>query len=452
MDRYSLGLTFSRNKAQAVVYNIDSCKISNAVVLPCSQNEVVVHFLEVLEQLFLKLVLEKAPLNQVAMIKCSGPENLAVCTNQNFYKNLMNFSAYAKSLASHFQNSFTLDTLLAPSWGNLTVFKNWQKEHKSEFLLPESALVFTLKNFVSNQSQIWDNTSNVQFFSAFINSILAGKRSTIDSSCAKISGLQGEENLWNEQICNGVAASLKTKLDQIKPSHETFSYVSSYFVEKFGVYREARIMPAGGNSAGSAKGSGGSVFLDTNDGCSLGAIVSQLPNGNGSFYVNGLVPGQFVCIVKSKYDLLLSQINALEIVNDSMKNLYSSTVVAVSESSVYKNAKFKLSDLIFSQLAELKSNSKPFESICVIGEYSDDPVFLQACADLFATPIIVYENSVFGTAIGDALSAARKIKETNYEEVLTGYFKSISSQKFTPTNDGLNQMLSQLIAFGRQTL
>ena len=211
-------------------------------------------------------------------------------------------------------------------------------------------------------------------------------------------------------------------------------------------------MPAGGNSAGSAKGSGGSVFLDTNDGCSLGAIVSQLPNGNGSFYVNGLVPGQFVCIVKSKYDLLLSQISALEIVNDSMKNLYSSTVVTVSESSVFKNAKFKLSDLIFSQLAEIKSNSKPFESICVIGEYSADPFFLQACADLFATPIIVYENSVFGTAIGNALSAARKIKETAYEEVMNGYFKSISSQKFTPTNDGLNQMLSQLIAFGRQTL
>lgn len=450
MDRYSLGLSFSRQKAQAIVFNIDTSKISNLIVVPYSKQDQVVYFLEVVDQLFSGLVLEKAPLSQVAMIKCSSPENLAVCTNQNFYKNLMNFSAYAKTLASHFQNSFTLENLLVPSWSNFTISKNWQKDHKSEFLVPDSSLLFTLKNFVVAQSELWENTSNIQFLSAFINSILAGKRSTIDSSCAKISGLQGGENQWHDANCDWVATSLKSKLDQIKPSYETFSYVSSYFVEKFGIYREARILPAGGNSAGCAKGAGGSVYLDTDDGCSLGAIVNQLPSGNGSFYVNGIVPGQSVCIVKSKYDLLLSQRANLEIVNDSMKGLYSSNALPVSNALQPQNQKINLSTLLFSQLAEIKTNSKPFENIFVTGEYSDDPIFLQACADLFATSIVVYENSVYGTAIGNALSAARKIKETDYEEVLNQYFKSIALQTFTPSNDGLNQMLGQLIAYSRQ--
>jgi sugar (pentulose or hexulose) kinase len=450
MDRYSLGLSFSRQKARAVVFNIDKSEVETSVVVPYSLQGHAIHFLDVLEQLFVELLSNKAPLNQVAMIKCSAPENLAVCTNQNFYKNLMNFSAYAKSLSSHFQNSFTQDDILAPSWNNSEIAKSWHANHKSEFLIPDGALLFTLKDFVSTESQVWETTSNIQFLSAFLNSILAGKRSTIDSSCAKISGLQTNENQWNEANCNWVAPTLHNKLDQIKPSHETFSYVSSYFVEKFSLYREARVLPAGGNSAASAKGAGGSVYLDTDDGCSLGAVVSQVPNGNGSFYVNGIIQGQSVCIVKSKYDLLLSQWAKFDIVNDSMKGLYTASALPIPDIASAIKQKISLSSLLFSQLAEIKSNAKPFDQIFVTGEYSDDPIFMQACADLFATSLTVYTNSVCGTAIGNALSAARKIKETNYEDILKQYFNSVTSKKYTPSNEGLNQMLSQLIAYSRQ--
>ena len=84
------------------------------------------------------------------------------------------------------------------------------------------------------------------------------------------------------------------------------------------------------------------------------------------------------------------------------------------------------------------------------GALSEDAKFLQACADLFSSEIKVFDNSVYGAAIGNALNAARKIQETSFDEVLSAYFNSTKSITFSPTPDGQSQMLSQLIAYSNQ--
>ena len=226
--------------------------------------------------------------------------------------------------------------------------------------------------------------------------------------------------------------------------------MSSYFVEKYGVYREARILSAGGHSAACAQGAGGSVFLDTDDALHLGAVVNGSPIGNGSFYLNGIVPGQSLCLVASALDPILCQAAFFQIELDSMKNLYSASFLKFESTKKEGNYRVKQSVLIFNQLAELKSNAKTFDKIFVTGELSDNPLFLQACADLFSSEMITFDNSVYGAAIGNALSAARKIKETSFEEILSEYFKSTGSKKYIPSPEGQSQMLSQLIAYAKQ--
>lgn len=444
MDRYSLGLSFSKQKARAVVFNVDQGKVENQIVVPyLDETNEILNLLPVIDQLFLELS-KCAPLKQVAMIKVSGPEELAVCTSDKFYKSLMTFSAYAESLDKHFKDGFTSPNFLKPQSENASFAKIWTDNFPHEFKLPENALLFSLKSFISMAPEIWRNTTNIQFLSSFVTSILAGKRAPVDSSCAKISGLQGAENKWSDTNANWISFDLKGKLDDIKNSYENFSYISSYFVEKYGVYREARVLTAGGNSAACARGAGGTVYLDTDDRLQLGAVVNNVPLGNGTFYINGIVPGQSLCIVASVFGLILSQLSTNSIEFDSMKNLY-----LASHMKIPIKLPIKQSSLIISQLAELKSNSKPFDTIFVTGDLSDNVVFLQACADLFSTEIVAFENSIYGAAIGNALSAARKIKESNYEVVMKEYFESVKSKRFTPTNDGLNQMLSQLIAYSK---
>lgn len=447
MDRYSLGISFGRQKARAVVFNIDKSTVEDQVVvkIPPSENEIL-GLLSVVDQLFLALS-KSALLKQVAMIKVSGPEDLGVCSSDHFYKSLMTFSAYAKSLESHFENSFPMTELLKPQPQNNSYAKEWANKIPHEFKLPENALLFTLKSLVSGNPNIWRQTTNVQFLSSFITSILAGKRAPIDSSCGKISGMLNNENKWCDTNTRWVSDDLINKLDDIKHSYDNFSYVSAYFSEKYGIYREARVLTAGGNSAASALGAGGTVYLDTEDSLHLGAIVKNVPLGNGSFYLNGILPGQSICIVASNFDLLISQIPLASIEVDNMKNLYSAELINAKKGSIDFNKKIKMSSLIFSQLAELKSNSKEFDKIYVTGELSNNLIFLQACADLFSSEIIAFENSEFGAAIGNALNAARKIKEAEYESVMKVYFDATNHKIFTPSNEGLNQMLSQYIAY-----
>jgi hypothetical protein len=442
MDRYSLGISFTRQMARAVVYNVDQSVVENHIVVPYTNltNEIS-NLLSVIDQLFLELS-KCAPLKQVAMIKVSGPEDLGVCSSDKFYKSLMTFSAYAESLEQHFKDGFTSPSILRPHNNNANFAKIWTDNFPHEFKLPQNALLFSLKNFISASPETWRNTTNIQFLSSFVTSILAGKRAPVDSSCAKISGLQGVENKWSETNTNWVSFDLKSKLDDIKNSYENFSYVSSYFVEKYGVYREARILTASGNSAACARGAGGIVYLDTDDKFQLGAVVNNVPMGNGSFYINGIVPGQSLCIVASVFDLLLSLSPAISIDVDAMKNLYSATLLKLPITQPIKQT-----SLIVSQLAEIKSNSKPFDKIFVTGDLSENVVFLQACADLFSAEIIAFDKSVCGAAIGNALSAARKIKESDYETIMKSYFEATPSKRFTPTNEGLSQMLSQLIAY-----
>lgn len=446
MDRYSLGISFSRHKASAVVFNIDTSKVTQSIFVPYLNILDGLGLLIAIDQLFQELVIRKVPLNQVGMIKVSGPEDLAVCTNSIFYKKLMKLSAYATSIKDHFADCFPSVSVLAPFAQNASFVKS----HQSEFRTPENALLFTLKSYVNYQFEFWEQTSNIHFVSSFVTSIIAGKRAPVDSSCSKISGMQGSEYQWNDELIRDVSPDLKNKLDQIKDSYENFSYISSYFVEKYGVYREARVLSAGGNSAACARGAGGSVYLDTDDSLHLGAVVNKTPSGNGNFYLNGIVPGQSLCIVASVYDLLLSQIPGVQVELDSMKELYAAKSIVIKNNTPASNYALKLSTLIFNQLAEIKTNSKSFEKIFVIGEYSDNPFFLQACADLFSAEIIAFENSTYGAAIGNALSAARKIQETEYEEVFNAYFKFSNSKVYLPTDEGTSQMLSQLISFSKK--
>jgi sugar (pentulose or hexulose) kinase len=450
MDRYSLGISFGRHDARAAVYNIDRNVVEYKVSVPYSINTLKVNnLLLVVDQLFLALS-KCAPLKQVAMIKVSGPEDLAVCSSDIFYKKLMKFSAYAESLESHFGDCFTLDEFLKPSINNSNYAQSYSSTALPEFRLPENALIFTLKNLISEKPEVWQRTTNIQFLSGFVTSLLAGKRSPVDSSCAKICGLQGNGNQWSETSTSWVSSDLKKKLDDIKDTHENFSYISSYFVEKYGLYREARILTAGGNSAACAQGAGGSVYLDTDDKLSLCAVVNTVPDSNKTFYLNGIVPGQSLCIVASDFDLLMSQSASFQIALDSIENIYLAPPLKRNLLSLKANLKINRSTLLFSQFAELKSNSNVFDKIFVTGALSEDAKFLQACADLFSSEIKVFDNSVYGAAIGNALNAARKIQETSFDEVLSAYFNSTKSIAFSPTPDGQSQMLSQLIAYSNR--
>lgn len=444
MDRFSLGLSLGQHQLKAVIFNSDLSKVEGQVVVKYKISDNILSLLEALDLTFLKLS-EFPTLKQVAMIKVSGPEDFGICTSDHFYKCLMTFSGYAETLAQHFNGSFTLNSFLKPTQRNTDIANDWRDFSPEDSNYPDTALLFSIKNLSINNKDVFDKTKNIQFLSSFVTSILAGKRAPVDSSCARISGLQGSEFSWNESNTNWVSSDLKTKLDQIKNSYENFSYVASYFVEKYGIYREARVLTASGNCAACARGAGGSVFLDTDDKLQLSAVVNKKPSITRSFYLNGIVPGQYLCMVASNYDLVMRINTFCEIEQDLIENMYQAPILRADQLMILE--KVKLSSLLISQLAELKSNSKFFEKIYVTGDMSSNQVFLQACADIFTSELIVFENSTFGAAIGNALSASRKIKESEYDSILNAYFDSTPFKVYTPSNDGINQMLSQLIAY-----
>ena len=444
MDRFSLGLSLGQHQLKAVIFNSDQSKVEGQVVVKYKLQDNIESLLDALDATFLKLS-EFPSLKQVAMIKVSGPEDCGVCTSDHFYKCIMTFSGYAETLAKHFHGSFTMGSFLKPTPKNINFANEWRETNPNDSYFPDSALLYSIKNLSISNKDIFDKTKNIQFISSFVTSILAGKRAPIDSSCARISGLQGSEFAWNETSTNWISADLKNKLDQIKNSYENFSYVASYFVEKYGIYREARVLTASGNCAACARGAGGSVFLDTEDRLQLAAVVNKRPSVTRSFYLNGIVPGQFLCMVASNFDMILLLEKSYEIDQDPLENIYHANLLSAEQ--LRNLDKVKLTALLVSQLAELKSNSKFFEKIYVTGDLSSNPIFLQACADIFTSELIAFENSAFGAAIGNALSAARKIKESEYDTVLNAYFDSTPYKTYTPSNEGINQMLSQLIAY-----
>lgn len=429
MDRYSLGITLHHSCIRICIFNVDRNEIVHAQKVSFDIEKGILHFLDIFDDL-LKGLSQNPLMKQIAMFKVAGNSNIAVLCNQKFYKALMLYSGYTKSLREHFTDSFVSLDFLYPK-ANANFNKSVNKELVENYnLISDNALLYTLKDFCLNQPNEFAETQIIQSLGAFVTSLIAGKRAPVDSSFGISSGLSVDGLKWSEKNTQWVANDLKSKLDEIKASNDSFSYVGSYFVEKIGVYREARVLPAGSTTGTLARGAGGAVFLDTDDWFQLGVVVSEIPDSKDGYLLNGLGPGRFICLIKNDFhglEPLLEKYNTNQFEEFNLEDIQLVTTKDILHLDYSKNQSY---NVIVSYLLSFKQHARPFEKIYISGALSKSPFFMQLCADLFGCEVVVYNHSEFASAVGCALSGGRKIKECGYEEALQLFFKNVRFQSY----------------------
>ncbi|PCJ63339.1 MAG: hypothetical protein COA79_00605 [Planctomycetota bacterium] len=462
MIRFSLGISFTSNFAKCVCINLDDMTLEHSTkILLSSELSFPLNHLKTLDTIFSELQKEDF-LGRVVSIRISAPETSAVLSNDIFFKNLMTFTAYAKSLVEHFKDSFVANSYVGYEENNYESWTSWSEQNTVDFNLPINALRFSLKNHFKRFSDETAKIENIQFLSSFVTSIIAGKKAPVDISCSWISGLQnpGNELNYDDKSFDEELNLNSSNLDSIKPFHESFSYVAPYFVEKYGVYREALILTAGGHQAAVAVGSGGKIYLDTDDFLNLGAIVKDDADFDESCNICGLASESRIQVAHSHFNQIFNyedlklpfDISWDKLVFDQTVEDYSllhikGKKLTLDKDLIINSPNFFYECYLLSYLLDIKHTFPDIKELIICGEGKNNINFMKMVANIFNCTVKYFEYGNYSAAIGNALGSARRFREEDYDFILNSFFDKHKVNEVLPDPKLVSEYLSHLFKY-----
>lgn len=331
MARYALGLDSSTQSLTALMIDVDSRKVSHeksinfdeslphygtkSGVLP-NENPSVVHspplmWVEALDLLLAEAAEEGWPLSEVEIIAGSGQQHGTVYLGGEVTSVLASLDS-SSPLAPQISSCITRST--SPIWmdssteedckaltealgGEDAIYRSTGSTAYERFSGPQ------IRRFAKLHPQEFGKTQHIRLVSSFMASLLAGKLVPTDHGDASGMNLLDLPSLsWNEKALDECGEGLFPKLDEAVPSSTVVGSLSTYFVEKYGLNSEAKVMAWSGDNPNSQVGLGlindGDCALSMGTSDVLFATIKKLPSdGGGEGHIFCTPTGDFMSLL-----------------------------------------------------------------------------------------------------------------------------------------------------------
>jgi xylulokinase len=272
----------------------------------------VLMWVEALDLLFARLKEKKTPLNYVAAISGSGQQHGSVYL-RSAVENVLKKLNKKISLREQLKDCFSLQN--SPVWmDSSTTLQCRQrdaalggKEKVAELTGSRSYERFTgnqIAKIFQHQPEVYAETAFICLVSSFFASILIGRIAPFEPGDASGMNLMDiRSKRWLKAALECTAPELEKRLANIVPSHNVIGKVAPYFIEKYGVSKNALVIAFSGDnpcslaSFGLAEAGDIAVSLGTSD-TMFGAMKKPHPSAyEGHIFGNPIDPKGYMALI-----------------------------------------------------------------------------------------------------------------------------------------------------------
>jgi xylulokinase len=340
----------------------------------------------------------------------------------------------------------------------------------------------------------YENTAHIFVLSSFLTSLLIGHVAPVDTGDGwgtNLNNLDVNNPGWSDEVIEvmnkfledlGTLGMLERRIGEIDPYDTDMAYINPYYIQKYGVNPDALVLAGTGDNPATLLGTGGKITISLGSSYTVNGVMAEItPSQTGEYNIFGYIPGQAMALsvftngaklhdefirryVKDgdesspitdedweKYMELAGEPNPTPDEPLMLPYLYSESVPRakagiIRDGFAEDDARANIRALHFSQALFLKLHSSHLqnvESISVVGGAARNPFLRQAITDVFGAETYLIENADYAAPLGCAVSGARKLLGSTYEEATQMFVLREPAGTMTPrqenraTYDGL---------------
>ncbi len=530
---YSLGVDFSTQSAKIVILDVNkkeavyTAKIEYDMIFPeyktkggilDSHIPEIKHtspfmLIEVLEYMFEKIKNDGINLSEIYAVKIDAMQHCTVYTNKLFKEKIAHLDtdmdlihqlreSISRKRSPIWEDRSPVDevktlTEMLESKGGISKLTG----NKAELRFPGPQIM----KWAKESPEEYNCTENIFLLSAFYTSILAGKTAPVDTGDGwgtNLNNLNIYFPGWKKEALSAVDTylnkySLNTPLqDKIgKMTHydTVLGKINPYFVKKYGINSNAKILVGTGDNPATLLGCGGNIVISLGSSYTVNGIMKKiLPSLKGEYNIFGYTKGKAMslcCITNGakvhdhfvkKYIIGSSEgvINKMhwqeydkktgesQLSKDEklMLPYLSDESVPLCKHGIIRegfgkdDAQSNIRALHIAQCLALKLHSfhlDKINNICIVGGSSKSPVLRQILTDVFNAPSYSIKNSDFAAPIGCAIAGAKAILKISYQKAAEMFVRKDESTKLQPNKNNLpiiKHLLERYAAFEEKHL
>lgn len=328
----------------------------------------------------------------------------------------------------------------------------------------------------------YENTAHIFVLSAFLTSLLIGHVAPVDTGDGwgtNLNNLDVNEPGWSDEVIAvmnkfleelGTLGMLERRIGEIDPYDTDMAYINPYYIQKYGVNPDALVLAGTGDNPATLLGTGGKIAISLGSSYTVNGVMSEIiPSGNGEYNIFGYIPGQAMALsvftngaklhdefcrryVKGgddspitdeeweKYHELAGEPKPTADEPLMLPYMYNESVPRTKAGIVRdgldeEDAAANIRALHLSQILSLRLHSghlQDVSSIAVVGGGARNPFLRQAITDAFGAETYLIENADYAAPLGCAISGARKLLGSTYEEASQMFVLRAPATTMTP--------------------
>jgi xylulokinase len=462
---------------------------------------------EAVEECFKQMKIDDVDLSDVKFIKLDGMQHCSVYTGPGLEAALMRSGTDARfPLVGYVRGSFTRNT--SPIWEDRTTTAQCKK--LTDILAPSGGIVNLTGNkaeerfpaaqimkWIKEHPEEYTRTTHIQLLSAFATSLLTGQIAPVDTGDGwgtNLNTLDINSPAFNSITANTIETHLGLQksghlfetLGKMVPYDTVVEEINPFFVHKYGVNPEAKVLAGTGDNPATLLGCGGGLFLSLGSSYTLNGVQEQVQPSNGEDNVFGYIPGKsmsLVCFTNGgklhdnfvrKYVLGNEEDERKLTAEDWAKYeeiatkegfgqhlmlpylLAESVPVAPAgikrEGFDDKDAAKNISALYFSQMAALRAHSRhmqPPNEIAIVAGGGKSTVMRQLAANVFNKKTYTIEDQDYAAPLGCAMAAMRHALGCSYEEIASKFVQRKPGSVATPDPVVVERLKPAVAAYER---
>lgn len=451
-------------------------------------------WLESIDKIFKKV--PKEILNKIKIISGSAQQHGSVFWKNGSLKKLNTLSKCESSLIEHFKNAFVVDS---PIWMDHSTSKQVERLEKEiggfmELYKRTGSKGYErftgmqIAKIIEEDNQVLEETEKISLISSFTSSIFIGDYCSLELGDASgMNLLNLKTRKWDEKcmkiLFKEKASAIKIKLGNPIPSDTICGNVCSYFVRKYHLNPNCKVLVFTGDNLSSSE----YILREENDvGISLGTshtIFTNLKqfepengNGNDHWFLSPKKNSYFRMICIRNGGLIRENIKKLHSItnwdefNECLKKtepanddnigfyfLYPEIIPKISKPRIIRFSKGKMVTsfskdvdiraVIEFQVLSLKHHSTQFKNIdrlILTGGASVNNEICKIFASVFNCKVYTMKNSSNSASVGGAIRCLKKANGTKFH--LTNENLNLIS---VPNSDDVKKYEEMLIMFSK---
>ncbi len=530
---YSLGADFSTQSAKIVILDLHkketvyTAKIEYDMIFPeyktkggilDSHIPEIKHtspfmLIEVLEYMFEKIKNDGINLSEIHAVKIDAMQHCTVYTNKLFKEKITNLDPGMDMI---YQLRESISRKRSPIWEDRspvdevkTLLETLESQggisklsgNKAELRFPGPQIM----KWAKESPEEYNSTENIFLLSAFYTSILAGKTAPVDTGDGwgtNLNNLNIYFPGWSKEALSaadtylskyGLSTPLEEKIGKMTHYDTVLGKINPYFVKKYGINSNAKILVGTGDNPATLLGCGGNIVISLGSSYTVNGIMKKiLPSLKGEYNIFGYTKGKAMslsCITNGAkvHDHFIKEYiisSSSEVINKKHWQEYdkktgesqlsedeklmlpylSDESVPLCKQGIIRegfredDAQSNIRALHIAQCLALKLHSSHLDkinNICIVGGSSKSLFMRQILTDAFNAPCYSIKNPDFAAPIGCAIAGARVILRTSYQKAAEMFCQKDESTILQPNRKNhtiINHLLERYSAFEEKHL